>query len=232
MSEILNITLSIGGAAAGIYGAIRAWLSNRKMKQIEGEKLATKLNIDFSYELLKSEGENICRGVIKWSNLGMANTKIIKLNIDVRDRIEEMCKSYMPPESNSDLYFQPLSKRIEKIELKGINNHKIVNFSNDPENREIRIFQDDYIYGLELTAKEKSKLKERGAEVDLDSLRIKKNIINYMNNKVDRLEEICTNKDKQACKDDLQQFLFNDTLIKDLRGLQLFPGQTITQEFF
>lgn len=232
MSEILSITLSIGGAAAGIYGAIRAWLSDRKMKQIEEEKLATKLNIDFNYELIKSGDEKICRGVIKWSNLGLANVKIIKLNIDIRDRIDEMCKSYLPPENSPDFCFKPLSERIEQIELKGINNHKFVNFSNNPETREIKIFQDDLIYGLELSSKEKRRLKEIGAEIDLESLRIKKNIVNYINNKIDRLKKICSNKDIEACKKDLTQFLFYDTLIKDLRSIQLFPGQTMTQEFF
>ena len=32
--------------------------------------------------------------------MGLANIKIIKLNIDARDRGDEMIKSYLPPENN------------------------------------------------------------------------------------------------------------------------------------
>ena len=85
VNDILNFALAGAGAAAGIYGAIRAWLSNMKMKQIESERLSSKLSIDFTYDLIKSGETNMCRGVIGWTNLGLTNIKIIKLNIDILD---------------------------------------------------------------------------------------------------------------------------------------------------
>jgi len=230
MSEILNASLSIGGASAGIYGAIRAWLANRKMKQFEKEKLAVKLNIDFNYELIESDKDKICHGIIKWSNMGLTNIKIIKLNIDARDRSKEMVKSYLPPENNPNSTLTPYSKKIENMKLVSINNHKLVNFSNNVEKGEVKIIRNDLIYGLELTSREKRNLRESGEEVDVDSLEMKQNITNYINNKVSVLKEKYLESDKN--KEILIQFLFFNTLVKDLRGIQLFPEETREQEFF
>ena len=162
MNDILNFSLAGAGAAAGIYGAIRAWLSNRKMKQIEEEKLSSKLNINFTYDLIKSGETNMCRGIIKWSNLGLTNIKIIKLNIDIRDREDELRESYLPPGNNLESSFSAFSKKVDEIELVAVNNHKLVNFSNDLKKGEVKIFQDDPIYGLKLSSKQKRKLKESG----------------------------------------------------------------------
>ncbi len=229
MSEIINLSMSLGGATAGIYGAIRAWLSNRKMRQIEIEKLSTKLDVDFNYELFSSNGEKICRGVISLSNLGLANIKIIKLNIDISDREEEMRRSYKPPETNPESSFTALSHKVENLELVAINNHKYVNFSNDLDNRLVRIFQDDPMYGLEISSKQRRELKDSGEDIEIDTLKIKKNILNYVDKKVARLEEIFSNGPN---KDKLKKFLFHDTIVKDLRGIQLFPEEERNQEFF
>ncbi len=232
VSEIINVSLSICGAAAGIYGAIRAWLSNRQMKQIEGEKLATKLNIDVNYELIESDKEKLCQCVIKWTNLGLANIKIIKLNIDARDREDEMRNSYIPPENNLESTFKPLSRKIENLELIAINNHKLVNFSNNKEKGEVKIYRSDPIYGLELSSRQKRQLKEKGEEVEIDPLRIKKNISDYIKKKATRLQEIYSRIGTDGFKNELKKFLFHETLVKELRGIQLFPEETRQQEFF
>ncbi len=230
MSEIFSISMSLGGATAGIYGAIRAWLSNRKMRQIEIEKLSTKLDIDFNYELFSSNGEKMCRGVISLSNLGLANIKIIKLNIDISDREEEMRRSYKPPENNPESSFTALLNKVENLELVAINNHKFFNFSNDIDNGLVRIYQDDPMYGLELSSKQRRELKEGGEDInEIDTLKIKKNILDYVDKKVARLKKIFSNGTN---KENLKEFLFNDIMVKDLRGIQLFPEEERNQEFF
>ncbi len=200
MNDVVNFALASAGATAGIYGAIRAWLSNKKMKQIEEEKLSSKLNINFNYDLIKSGETNVCRGIVKWSNLGLTNIKIIKLNLDIRDREEELRESYLPPEDNLESLFNPFSKKIDNIELKAVNNHKLVNFTNNFRKREVKIFQDDPIYGLQLSSKQKSKLKESGEDVDIDVLKIKINIKRYIDNKIKRLKEIFSRKESEEFK--------------------------------
>ena len=232
MNDVVNFALASAGAAAGIYGAIRAWLSNKKLKQIEEEKLSSKLNINFNYDLIKSGETNVCRGIVKWSNLGLTNIKIIKLNLDIRDREEELRESYLPPEDNLESLFNPFSKKIDNIELKAVNNHKLVNFTNNFRKREVKIFQDDPIYGLQLSSKQKSKLKESGEDVDIDVLKIKINIKRYIDNKIKRLKEIFSRKESEEFKKKLIKFLFTDTLVKELRGIQLFPQESRDQEFF
>ncbi len=232
MNDVVNFALASAGATAGIYGAIRAWLSNKKMKQIEEEKLSSKLNINFNYDLIKSGETNVCRGIVKWSNLGLTNIKIIKLNLDIRDREEELRESYLPPEDNLESLFNPFSKKIDNIELKAVNNHKLVNFTNNFRKREVKIFQDDPIYGLQLSSKQKSKLKESGEDVDIDVLKIKINIKRYIDNKIKRLKEIFSRKESEEFKKILIKFLFTDTLVKELRGIQLFPQESRDQEFF
>ncbi len=232
VNEIFNFVLSGAGAAAGIYGAIRAWLSNKKMKQIEEEKLSSKLSTTFTYELIKSGQDKVCRGIIKWSNLGLTNIKLIKLNIDIRDREDEMRSSYLPSANDPEVLFNPLSNRIEGIELVAINNHKLANFSNDPKKREVKIFKNDPIYGLQLSSREKRKLKERGEEVEIDVLEIKRNINYYINSKINRLKEIFSAKHVEGFKKKLINFLFYDTLVRELRGIQLFPQEVKDQEFF
>lgn len=231
MSEIFNTILALGGAGAGIYGAIRAWLSNRKMKQIEEEKLSTKLNLDFNYEFSEYNGEKLCHGYIKWSNMGLTNIKLIKLNIDARNREDELHQSYIPPNGDLDSTFKPLSKQIEYLELVGINNHKFVNFSNDLKKNEIKIFKDDLVYGLELSSRQKRALKEEGLDVDIDPLAIEKNLSNYIDKRISKLKEISLIKDKNERLSELRQFLFYEVLIKDIRGLQFFPGESRSQEF-
>ena len=232
MNDVVNFALASAGAVAGIYGAIRAWLSNKKMKQIEEEKLSSKLNINFNYDLIKSGETNVCRGIVKWSNLGLTNIKIIKLNLDIRDREEELRESYLPPEDNLESLFNPFSKKIDNIELKAVNNHKLVNFTNNFRKREVKIFQDDPIYGLQLSSKQKSKLKESGEDVDIDVLKIKINIKRYIDNKIKRLKEIFSRKESEEFKKILIKFLFTDTLVKELRGIQLFPQESRDQEFY
>lgn len=232
VNEIFNFVLSGAGAAAGIYGAVRAWLSNRKMKQIEEEKLSSKLKIDFTYDLIKSGETNICRGIVKWTNLGLTNIKIIKLNIDIRDREKELAESYLPPENNTESLFNPLDEKIENLEFVAVNNHKLVNFSNNNRKQEVKIFQDDPIYGLKLSSRQKRKLKESGEEVEVDVLQIKKSITSYIENKINRLREIFSNKEYEGFKEELIQFLFYDTLVRELRGIQLFPQKEHNQEFF
>jgi len=232
VNDVVNFALASAGAVAGIYGAIRAWLSNKKMKQIEEEKLSSKLNINFNYDLIKSGETNVCRGIVKWSNLGLTNIKIIKLNLDIRDREEELRESYLPPEDNLESLFNPFSKKIDNIELKAVNNHKLVNFTNNFRKREVKIFQDDPIYGLQLSSKQKSKLKESGEDVDIDVLKIKINIKRYIDNKIKRLKEIFSRKESEEFKKILIKFLFTDTLVKELRGIQLFPQESRDQEFY
>ncbi|HDZ18344.1 MAG TPA: hypothetical protein ENH75_08640 [archaeon] len=232
VNDVVNFALASAGAVAGIYGAIRAWLSNKKMKQIEEEKLSSKLNINFNYDLIKSGETNVCRGIVKWSNLGLTNIKIIKLNLDIRDREEELRESYLPPEDNLESLFNPFSKKIDNIELKAVNNHKLVNFTNNFRKREVKIFQDDPIYGLQLSSKQKSKLKESGEDVDIDVLKIKINIKRYIDNKIKRLKEIFSRKESEEFKKSLLKFLFTDTLVKELRGIQLFPQESRDQEFY
>lgn len=232
VNDIVNFALAGAGAAAGIYGAIRAWLSNKKMKQIEEEKLSSKLNINFNYDLIKSGDTKMCRGVVKWSNLGLTNIKIVRLNIDIRDREDELRESYLPSGNRVNSSFNPYSKKVEKIELMAVNNHKLVNFSNDLKKGEVRIFQDDPIYGLKLSDRQKRELKESGEEVDMDVLKIKRSITQYIDSKIIRLQEVFSSEEKKGSRKNLNLFLFKETLVRELRGIQLFPQEFKDQEFF
>ncbi|KKN38879.1 hypothetical protein LCGC14_0749000 [marine sediment metagenome] len=232
VNDILNFALAGAGAAAGIYGAIRAWRSNMKMKQIEAERLSSKLSIDFTYDLIKSGETNLCRGVIGWTNLGLTNIKIIKLNIDIRDREDELRESFLPSDGNLKSEYIPFTNKIEHLEIEALNNHKLVNFSNDFDKGEVKIFQDDPIYGLALSSKEKRKLKDKAEEVDSDIFEIKKNISNYIDAKINKLIVIFSNKDREGFKKHLIKFLFSETLVRELRGIQLFPQEKKEQEFY
>jgi len=232
VNDILSFGLAGAGAAAGIYGAIRAWLSNRKMKQIEEESLSSKLSLNFTYDLIKSGEINMCRGVIGWTNLGLTNIKIIKLNIDIRDREDELRESFLPPDGNLKSEYIPFVKKVEHLEIEALNNHKLVNFSNDFDKGEVKIFQDDPIYGLAISARDKRKMKDKGEEVDSDVLEIKKNISKYIDAKINKLIEIFSNKDMEGFKKQLIKFLFTETLVKELRGIQLFPQEKKEQEFY
>jgi hypothetical protein len=216
--------------ATGAYGAIRAYLSERKMRQIDEEKLYVKMDIDFTSDLFVHNNEKYCRAIVSFSNKSLTNVKIISLNIEMRNREDELKKSYHPSHEAESAPFHPIPNQIEAVEIVGINNHKLVNFSNDPRNKEVKVFKTDQIYGLKMKSTEKITLKQQGADVDFDPRNVHKMVNKFIDEQTAKIDAIYAQKSVPDHCEDLKHFFFSDLLPTQIRGLQLFPGETKTQE--
>ena len=216
MSETL---LAVLGGIGGAYGALQSWLTRRKMRQVEEEMLAPKLDIDFRYDIVPGQEFNLLHGVVSFENKGATNVKIIRLNIDVRDRSEEFSQSYLKDNSASDDGFEPLKGGFELLSIVGLNNYKLVNFSNSTSRKAFRIFKQDNIYAREKTKK----------VVDVDD--IDWNIQTYVKEKIEQISDSLRKKSDPDSREELRRLIFIETLGKELRGIQIFPNAVLNQEF-
>jgi len=216
LSETL---LAVLGGIGGAYGALQSWLTRRKMRQVEEEMLAPKLDIDFRYDIVPGQEFNLLHGVVSFENKGATNVKIIRLNIDVRDRSEEFSQSYLKDNSASDDGFEPLKGGFELLSIVGLNNYKLVNFSNSTSRKAFRIFKQDNIYAREKTKK----------VVDVDD--IDWNIQTYVKEKIEQISDSLRKKSDPDSREELRRLIFIETLGKELRGIQIFPNAVLNQEF-
>lgn len=211
--------LAVLGGIGGAYGALQSWLTRRKMRQVEEEMLAPKLDIDFRYDTVPGQEFNLLHGVVSFENKGATNVQIIRLNIDGRDRSSEFSQSYLKDSSDSDDGFEPLKEGFELLSIVGLNNYKSVNFSNSASSKAFRIFKQDNIY-----AREKEKKM-------LDVSNIDHNIQTYVEEKIEQLRAILRKKSDPNSREELRYLLFIETLDKELRGIQIFPNAVLNQEF-
>jgi len=216
LSETL---LAVLGGIGGAYGALQSWLTRRKMRQVEEEMLAPKLDIDFRYNIVLGQEFDLLHGIVSFENKGATNVKIIRLNIDVRDRSNEFSQSYLKHSPDSDDGFEPLKGGFELLNIVGLNNYKLVNFSNSSSGRSFRIFKRDNIY-----AREKEK-KMRDIE-DID-----RNIQTFIEEKIDQLRDFLREKIGPEFREELRRLIFVETIGKELRGIQIFPNAVLHQEF-
>jgi len=216
----LNETLlAVLGGIGGAYGALQSWLTKRKMRQVEEEMLAPKLDIDFRYDIVPGQEFNLLHGVVSFENKGATNVKIIRLNIDGRDRSNEFSQSYLKDNSASDDGFEPLKGGFELLSIVGLNNYKLVNFSNFTSRRAFRIFKQDNIYARGKTKK----------MVDVED--IDRNIQTYLEEKIEQIRDSLRKKNDPEFREELRRLIFIETLGKELRGIQIFPNAVLNQEF-
>ena len=216
MNETL---LAVLGGIGGAYGALQSWLTKRKMRQVEEEMLAPKLDIDFRYDIVPGQEFNLLHGVVSFENKGVTNVKIIRLNIDGRDRSNEFSQSYLKDNSASDDGFEPLKGGFELLSIVGLNNYKLVNFSNFTSRRAFRIFKQDNIYARGKTKK----------MVDVED--IDQNIQTYLEEKIEQIRDSLRKKNDPEFREELRRLIFIETLGKELRGIQIFPNAVLNQEF-
>ena len=216
----LELGLVILGGLGGAYGSIQSFLTQRKMKQVEVERLTTRLDIDFHYSTISTPDYNLLHGTVSFENKGETNLKIIRLNIDGRDRSPEFTKSYNQNRSGASTNFVPLQEQVTSLNIVALNNYKQVYFSNSSTEKEFRIFKPDLIYAREIGQKIR--------EVE----DVKGNINAYIREKIEQLRFILEKKAAANIEQELHNFLFLEMINKELRGLQIFPNAVLNQEFF
>ena len=212
-----ELGLAIIGGLGGAYGAIQSWMTQRKMKQVEAERFSTRLDIAFDHSITSTPEHKLLHGTVTFENKGETNIKIIRLNIDGRDRSSEFAMSYIPDNHKSNPQFDPLPDQLTSIDIVALNNYKQVGFSNSKS--AFKITQPDLIYARE----KEPKLRE----VE----NVKGNIDNYIKDKIDQIHSVLKNKSKTNIEQELGDLLFVKIINKELRGLQLFPGVILGQEF-
>jgi len=72
----LELILASVGSVVGILGALRAFLTNLKLKQIEKEKAQPNIDIDFNYTIKEISEKKIVEGNVIFNNIGEINTLI------------------------------------------------------------------------------------------------------------------------------------------------------------
>ena len=227
--NIVNTIIAVLGFLFGAWGVLRSWLTERKMAQIETEKLAIRLNITFSYRLERMPTGHFCYGQITWHNLGMTNVKLISLNVDLHDRTKEMTESFCAEQGDQGKISQNtppiIPNRIKYLDIVGVNNHKFLNYSCNSAKGSWQIYHKDPIYGLELKGKEMQEMRKLHPEVIPESFEMKYAIKHYLNQFIEKSTSLM--QDPSA----LQDYFFRETMAKNIRGFQLFPGEERTQEF-
>jgi len=81
MTFLSEALLAVLDGIGGAYGALQSWFTRRKMRQVEEEMLAPKLDIDFRYDIVLGQEFNLLYGVFSFENKGTTNIKIIQLNL-------------------------------------------------------------------------------------------------------------------------------------------------------
>ena len=73
-----ELAFAILGGVGGAYGTIQSWLTQRKMKQVDVERLTTRLDLDFQYSTISTPDYKLLHGVVLLENKGETNLKIWK----------------------------------------------------------------------------------------------------------------------------------------------------------
>lgn len=213
IQDYLIITSSIITIIIAVYSLFESLRNKRKFNQLNKETLVSKVATDFEYKTEKIDDKKILKGKITFLNKGTTNIKVVELNFDVKDRADEFEKAFIPktPEEK----FNTNSEGVHTLDLIGFNNSKQLSFNN-PSDKYFQIFRSDSAYVFPNTHKLRN--------YDMDE-----NLKNFIEKKVNQVYGLFTNYHQN--KDEIVQILIGDILIREIRGFQLFPGESMTQEF-
>ena len=200
------VTITIAGISL-----IQSWRNKRKFEQIEKESLISKVAIDFDYKVEQNDKERIVKGKITFQNRGTTNLKLVKLNFDVKDRSDELEKAFI----SKDASFKNPVEGINSLQLLGFNNTKQLFFTTET-NKYFKVHRNDMAYVGKKTS-------------NIRTLDLQENIKNFIEEKEKQLDQLF--KNFELNKEEITSILINELLIKEIRGFQLFPQETLTQEF-
>ena len=210
-SSILNASflLALFIALISLYQSYR---NKRKFDQLDKERLVSKVSIDFDYKTEKTEQFKIVKGKMTFTNKGTTNIKLIELYFDVKDRSDELVNAFVP--NTPEEKYTTISEGISSIDLLGFNNSKQLSFKN-PHDKYFEIFRTDSAYVLD---------NDSISEYKMDQ-----NLSRYIEKRINEVFELF--KDFKNKKEEIIQKLIGNMLIREIRGFQLFPGESLTQEF-
>ena len=217
--ETISLLASSVAAIAALYSIIQSYLNKRRLTQLEKEKFTSKVLVDFSYSLLPSMpvGRKLLKGTLTFKNQGATNIKIIRLSLDGKDRTDEFVNAYHPTSSNET--FSPLEGKLENVRIVGFNNSKQLGLEK-PKDKFFRLFKEEASY---LRARDDKAGKIRSVD-------IRSNIDTYIRESMDRIREHSQSSTDQNNKT-FSALIFQELLVKAMRGLQIFSGGSFQQEF-
>lgn len=204
---VLTVVVATFGGLAGLYGALQSYLNNRKTRQLTLEMLMTKLDLDFQYEIIETDAKKILHGTITLKNLGNTNLRVPEFSIEGKDRSKEFAKAYDGEDFTA-------ANDFELKQFIGVSNSHLVKFGRSA--RSFFISHEDNIYG------------QRKGETRVRSLDFRDNIAYYISRKTEALKEAMAFSGETR---NFGDFFFKETLSREIRGMELFPGAERTQEF-
>ena len=209
----LFVISSVLGIIIALYSLFESLRNRRKFNQLNRESLISKVSIDFDYKTEKTEqNQKIVKGKMTFTNKGTTNIKMVELNFDVKDRSDEFKNAFVP---NGNENYSTATEGIHSIDLLGFNNSKQLSFKN-PQDKYFQVYRTDSAYIPDP--------KNTMRHVDMND-----NLEKYIGRNVNEIYEILKNFDQN--KEKIIQKLIGDMLIREIRGFQLFPGESMTQEF-
>lgn len=209
----LFVISSVLGIIIALYSLFESLRNRRKFNQLNRESLISKVSIDFDYKTEKTEqNQKIVKGKMTFTNKGTTNIKMVELNFDVKDRSDEFKNAFVP---NGNENYSTATEGIHSIDLLGFNNSKQLSFKN-PQDKYFQVYRTDSAYIPDP--------KNTMRHVDMND-----NLEKYIGRNVNEIYELFKNFDQN--KEKIIQKLIGDMLIREIRGFQLFPGESMTQEF-
>ena len=209
----LFVISSVLGIIIALYSLFESLRNRRKFNQLNRESLISKVSIDFDYKTEKTEqNQKIVKGKMTFTNKGTTNIKMVELNFDVKYRSDEFKNAFVP---NGNENYSTATEGIHSIDLLGFNNSKQLSFKN-PQDKYFQVYRTDSAYIPDP--------KNTMRHVDMND-----NLEKYIGRNVNEIYELFKNFDQN--KEKIIQKLIGDMLIREIRGFQLFPGESMTQEF-
>lgn len=208
-SFLLSTLITLLIALVSLY---QSYKNKRKFDQLNKESLVSKVRVDFNYETEKTDQFKIVKGQIKFTNKGTTNIKLVELYFDAKDRSDELQNAFVP--NTPDEQYSTISEGISSIDLLGFNNSRHLSFKN-PQDKYFEVYRRDSAYVSSAKAASNFNLNDQ--------------LNKYIDNKINDVQKLFTNFEEN--KETINQKLIYDLLIREIRGFQLFPGESLTQEF-
>lgn len=214
IENYLLVVSSVLGIIIALYSLYESLRNKQKFNQLNRESLISKVAIDFDYKTEKTDqNQKIVKGKMTFTNKGTTNLKMVELNFDVKDRSDEFEQAFVP--NTADEKFSTTTEGIHSIDLLGFNNSKQLSFKN-PKDKYFQVYRMDSAYIPDP--------RDLMRHADMDA-----NLEKFIQRNINEIYELF--KNFQANKEKIIQRLIGDMLIREIRGFQLFPGESMTQEF-
>ncbi len=206
-SFLLSTIITFIIAVISLY---QSYKNKRKFDQLNKESLVSKVAVDFDYKTEKTDQFKIVKGKISFTNKGTTNVKLVELYFDMKDRVDELKHAFVP--NTPEEKYSTITEGISSIDLLGFNNSRHMSFEN-PGDKYFEVYRRDSAY-----------VNPDKPDFDMDD-----QLTNYIDQKINEVYGLFQNFESN--KEIIIQKLINDLLIREIRGFQLFPGESLTQEF-